>query len=298
MAALRNYPVLLAAGMIALVGVGAESSQEAPMSMDLRAARGDLQACAKGRNYQNPPLIAPTDASVADFARLLNGAWLRRLTIGGEPVETNSFLYFDISSSEAGRGQALMIDRIDQGWDSLATAPGSADTIPARKAEPLAPATTGAYWSVSIKPAPADAASQGHSGVTLALAGDYRGTGDDYPPNGFQFTETGTFYRDRTAYATLHPWKAPPQATASAEAPATNTAEPSSSVDAVIVEVGDADSAHATARPTLTFIICQDKIVDRYYKISNATPTVQGVPLRAAWDAAIASGIFRTLPAR
>ena len=48
MAALRNYPVL-AAGMIALVGVGAESSQEAPMSMDL-GARGDLQACAKGRN--------------------------------------------------------------------------------------------------------------------------------------------------------------------------------------------------------------------------------------------------------
>jgi hypothetical protein len=240
-------------------------------------------------------------------------------------------MYFDMSGPEAGRGRALMIDRIYQGWDNLASVSGSVYAKPARPAtgasfapriegEPLpeaeleVPATTGAYWAVSIKPAPADAASQGHSGVMLALAGDYRGTGDEYPANGFHYTETGTFYRDGPAYATLHPWRAPPQAVGAAQAtPSTNAAELFTPVDAVILTVGNVDAAgnatpaggpptpagpDGTARPTLTFVICQDEIVDRYYKVSSATPTVQGKSLRVAWGAALAAGMFQAAPAR
>ena len=350
-AALRNNRALFVAGMIALAGVGCvEVSQMAAAQdpenrqpghgqvVDRLAqfvkstdshAHSDPLACTNVQISQRAPLIAPTNAGVADFARLLHGTWVRRLTIRGVPVETNSFLYFDTSSPEAGQGQALMIDRTYQGWDNLASRSGSAYTNPARPAtkasfvrqteekglpgaELEVPATTGAYWSVSIKPALADAASQGHSGVTLALAGDYRGTGDEYPPNGFHFTETGTFYRDGPAYATLHPWRAPPQAIGAAQAtPSTNDAELFSSVDAVVVTVGNVDAtgnamlageptsagSNETARPTLTFVICQDEIVDRYYKISSSTPTVQGKSLRAAWDSALASGMFQAVPA-
>lgn len=349
MALLRNNPVLFEAGMIALAVAGClgashmataqdpanrhsghdqAAGPQGPFakSVDSRA-RSELLACT---NARNAPLIAPTDARVGDFARLLHGTWVRRLTIGGAPVETNSFLYFDMSSPEAGQGQALMIDRIYQGWDNLASVTGAAHANPARPttktsfvrpteeerlpdAELEVPATTGAYWSVSIKPARADAASQGHSGVTLALAGDYRGTGDEYPPNGFRFTETGTLYRDGPAYATLRPWRAPPQAVGAAQAaPSTNAAERFTPVDAVVVTVGHVDAAGNAilasepisvgpaemARPTLTFVICQDEIVDRYYKVGNATPTVQGKSLKAAWDFALASGMFQAVPAR
>ncbi|WP_404337973.1 hypothetical protein AB2M62_03890 [Sphingomonas sp. MMS12-HWE2-04] len=231
---------------------------------------------------------------MADLARLLHGTWVRRLTMGGAPIETNSFFYFDFPNPETGVGHALMIDHIYQGWDSISSVPGSR---PAAKsggsaAEGEAPATTGAYWSVSIRPAPADAASQGHAGLTLALDGDYRGTGEEYPRSGFRFTETGTLYRDGAGYATLHPWRAPPMAVGEAQGP--SGADRFTPVDAVRVSPG----GKAGTPPTLTYTLCQDGIVDRYYKISDAAPTVKGRPLKLAWEAALASGAFDTAPPR
>lgn len=324
----RRSPVLFAAGLIALMGAGCAAASQAATAQEpaqrakptTSQVRSDLSACATGQTARNAPLNAPADASVADFARMLHGTWVRRLTIHGVPVETNSFWYFDMSSPEAGQGQALMIDRINQGPDHLASVTGSAYPKPARRATKAnfvrqsetehppetgleGPSTIGAYWSVSVMPAPADMASRGHPGVTLALAGDYHGTGDDYPPNGFHFTETGTFYRDGTAYTTLHPWHAPPQAT-----PSTDAAEPPSadtSVDAVVVTGGNVDAAgnvlpagsKRAARPTLTFVSCQDGVVDRYFKVNSAPPAVEGKSLGAAWESALASGMFQAVPA-
>jgi hypothetical protein len=147
--------------------------------------------------------------------------------------------------------------------------------------------------------------------VTLALAGEYRGTGPEYPPNGFRFTESGTFYRDGSAYATLHPWRAPPQAMGPGEAAASaQPAEQYSPVDAVMVRTADAIAVGnliRTGKPTpdpkdmalttLTFVVCEGEIVDRYYKIDNSTPSIAGKSLKAAWDSAVASGLFQSLQA-
>ncbi|MEJ2410611.1 MAG: hypothetical protein P8Y58_05915 [Novosphingobium sp.] len=231
-------------------------------------------------------MTATADADVADLARLLHGTWVRRLTIGGALLETNSFLYFDMSGPEPGLGEALMIDRINQGWDALASSSG--DLHVDHGHEPLSEtaATTGAYWQVSMKRWPPDAAGEGFSGVALALSGDYRGTGEEYPPNGLRFTESGTFYRAGPDYTTLHPWRAPPMTAGSADS--ADESERFTPVDAVVVRTG----VDERARPTLTFIMCQDGIVDRYYKISNATPTVRGKSLKDAWRSDLISGTF------
>ncbi len=271
-----------AAGLIALAAAGAM----VPVMAVASGQTGGGPACPDDRALRH---ATPDDGSVADFAHLLHGTWVRRLTIHGVPVETNSFWYIDMSDPEAGRGQALMIDRINQGPDKLAH--------PLAKVALEVPATTGAYWSVAITPAPADPASQGHPGVTLALAGDYRGTGNDYPPNGFRFTETGTFYRHGTAYATLHAWHAPPQATPSAGAGVPTA--PDTLVDAVVVTGADAAASGRAdaASPTLTFVACQDGVVDQYIKVNSATPLVEGKSLKKAWDRALASGMFQAVTA-
>lgn len=331
MAALRKNPRLLAAGMVALASAGCvEASQSTAArhsagphpgngsAADSKARpagprpRSDLLACANIVRPGKPALTATADARVADFARLLHGTWVRRLTFGGVLLETNSFLYFDMSGPEAGEGRALMIDRVNQGWDRLSSAAGTTARTSADGRSPEseleAPATTGAYWSVSIKPAPAEPFSKGHSGLTMALAGEYRGTAKEIPPGGFRFTETGTFYRDDTAYSTVRPWRAPPMAVEATQGAASaDPAERFTPVDAVVVEIGNAGRAGnvspaagpipsgsgESARPTLTYVMCQDQIVDRYYKVDSATPSVEGKSLKAAWDSAVASGMFR-----
>lgn len=303
MAAVRNNPLLLAAGAIAWAATGSAPAHQPnghgrPADPKTQTAKpapspaGHLEACAKVPRAGNAAPIATTDASVAEFARLLHGTWVRRLTIGGAPVETNSFWYFDMSRPETGQGEALMIDRVNQGWDDLAPVtgpvPSGKEAAHAAGAELEAPATTGAYWSVSIRPAPADPAGKGRSGLTLALGGDYRGTGPEYPAEGLRFIETGTFYRNGGAYSTLKPWRAPPLAGG------TNAAESFTPVDSVVATA----ATNGTARPTLTFVVCQDDIVDRYYKISSDKPAVEGKSLKAAWDSAVASGMFRAAPAQ
>lgn len=290
MAAPRLLPLACAGGLIALAVAGpAAQGAAAGDPASPHSGHGQaVEAKADGPACPNVPLPrqsspdATSGASVADLARLLHGTWVRRLTIGGAPIETNSFWYFDMSSPQAGRGQALMIDRVNQGWDALGSIAGTAvrpseEEAPAG-AELEAAATTGAYWSVSITPAPA--AGRGQEGVILSLAGDYRGTAER--PDGFRFTETGTFYRDGTGYATHAPWRAPPMAVSTAGAAPAYTP-----VDAVVVDLD------RSGGPMLTFIVCQDEIVDRYYKVNSATPTVEGKSLKAAWESALASGMFK-----
>jgi hypothetical protein len=270
----------VAMGLSAAVGVAAPPQAQ--------AGGDELRLCDSHRTSAAARMAS--DVKVGELARLLHGTWVRRLTIQGVPVQTNSFFYFDMERPAAGRGEALMIDRINQGWDRTSPVPADAAS-PGPEPEPAA--TTGAYWSVSIKSGATDPAAPGRSGAMVALAGDYRGTGEEYPRGGFRFTETGSFYRVGNSYATLRPWRAPPQATAAeppAAMPRTGAAETYSKVDAVILKapVGGARSRP----PTLTFVICQDGIVDRYYKISSLTPRIDGRPLRAAWRSALASGIF------
>ncbi|HEX8257421.1 MAG TPA: hypothetical protein VF589_07295 [Allosphingosinicella sp.] len=323
-AALRSKAAFFTAGVIALSGAACAASLQADAPRDPAGratdpkghaaesaqarANDDLSACA---NVRDPALSAPGHGSVAHLARLLHGTWVRRLTIAGVAVETNSFLYFDMSGPEAGKGEALMIDLINQGWDGLASPaaslPGKRQAEPAQAAEARMPATTGAYWVVSMKPAAPAAASRGRSGVALALAGDYRGTGAEYPPNGFRFTETGSFYGDGPGYSTVQPWRAPPMALEAA--PTTQpaqSAEAFTPIDLVAVRPGTVDPAGnrigpraptsegqwEMALPRLTYVVCEGEIVDRYFKIDSATPTVGGKSLKAAWHSALETGLF------
>src|SRR5437868_15025695 len=54
-------------------------------------ARADLLDC---RNTDSK-ITRGSDLSVEEVAKRLQGTWVRRLTMHGVPIETNSFLYFD-----------------------------------------------------------------------------------------------------------------------------------------------------------------------------------------------------------
>lgn len=249
--------------------VSAKPAADRPRS-DLAFAPEELRQCTtKSGGYVGPK---PADnANVAQLAQLLHGTWLRRLWIAGAPVETNSLWHFDLAPT--GRGTALLIDRVDQGWDSHAVQSG---TIPSGSEKH--PATTGGFWQVRLTRATADPAGRGRQGIRMIMDGQYRGS--DLPRAGFTFREYGTLFATKQGFATQHPWHAPPMADASAQI----FGESFTPVDGVILKRGG-----NTSPPSLTYVMCREGIVDRYYKISDS-PTPKGVrSLAEAWQSALAS---------
>lgn len=255
-----------------------------------------VDACAPRTAAERArPFAASGDVSVAGLSRLLNGTWVRRLTIDGVPIQTNSYLYVDIADGRGRRGKALMIDRINQGWDRSAAIPvAPAPSAGAATPAALQPATTGVLWSVSLRAA---AGGPGARGVTLELAGDYRGTGADYPRGGFHFTESGTFYRAGNRYVTPRGWRAPPQASDTAATAPGSTVSKTATADAAYQVTIDAGTGPSTPA-TLTFANCHERVIDRYDKLSDDAPHVEGRSLTVAWSAALAAGLFRGVPAR
>lgn len=66
------------------------------------------------------------DLSVDALAATLNGTWVRRLTMNGIPIETDSFYYFKL---DRGTGTALLIDRLNQGADNEARFPAKTGAV-------------------------------------------------------------------------------------------------------------------------------------------------------------------------
>lgn len=258
-------------------GISPAGENQAPrgLAVDACAAQADAAGAALG------PVSGATsgNVSIAALSRLLHGTWVRRLTIAGVPVQTNSYLYIDMADERGGRGRAMMIDRVNQGWDQSVPIPvAQAQPVGAATPADLQPATTGVLWSVALHAVA--------GGARLDLAGDYRGTGPDYPSGGFRFTESGIFTRVGNRYETVRGWSAPPQASDSAAASDTSYR--------VRIDAGTG----ASARPTITFINCREAVVDRYDKLSGGTPRVEGKSLTVAWSAALAAGVFRDGPVR
>lgn len=244
-------------------------------------AKTELLRCNKaGAGYR--PVPANGMGSIKELAGLLRGTWVRRLSFGGSLIETNSFWYFDLPDLESGQGTAMMIDRVNQGWDSHEFGDRKAST---KRDDSIGSATTGGFWKVKIEPAGDGLAIRGVSGFKLSMAGQYRGSAAEYPKGGFEFVESGMLFRTGDGYSTLTPWRAPPMAEAANQT--SETGDKFTPVDAFIARFGA-----KARRPSLTFVLCGDGIVDRYYKISDKALPDGGGSLLAAWQNAVDSGIF------
>jgi hypothetical protein len=303
----------------------------AAMASSTKAESGGTETSAADASMScaqsafKPPSVpsAKDELRAADFAKLLHGTWVRRLFIEGVLIQSNSFFYFNMTDPEKGSGEALMIDKISQGWDSFATQRGALQVHDSKAPNETAPrhdarnpsskndgeleaATTGAFWSVLINKiaSGAEGPSRGSAELQLSLNGEYRGTGKEYPRNGFRFVESGKFYlRDRT-YVTASPWRSPPMLLDASEPNSDSIAY--TPVDRVEISPGqqilkskhrrsDFEYSSKTTiekMPTITYIICKDKIVDTYIKVSDKFVGLKNKNLKQKWLDIVNSGSF------
>jgi len=197
-------------------------------------ARADLLSC---RNLDSK-ITQGSDATIAEFANSMNGVWLRRLTMHGLPIETNSFLYYAVDPN-TGKGTAFMLDRVNLGPDPyLKTAPAPGPQlnklepllapIPPPRIDPqrvaiieqgnapgqelLLPSVLGALWDVTAattKPTKNADRTQGNVGISLKMNGEYHGTGTQFPAGGINFTETAEFFKQGDSFVVVSPWVSP-----------------------------------------------------------------------------------------
>jgi hypothetical protein len=238
--------------------------------------------CEDQKRQQLPTHVHPA-VSVRELAAVLHGTWVRRLTIGGTQIETNSIWYFDLASLHTGQGSAMMIDRLSQGWDDFGSIAPVSLADPQERLGP--PATTGGFWRINLRQTVIGSPQSRRPGIAVTLAGQYRGTGDDYPAGGFEFTESGVLVRTAQGYQTLQPWRAPPQADASGKIQSSGAAY--TPVDALLIAFGAGGSL-----PSMTFVLCSEGVVDRYYKVSNFGKPPGSASLAASWAAALQAGLF------
>lgn len=201
------------------------------------------------------PAVYPTaEANIREFAELLNGTWLLNTrTIEGLTIETDSKFYFDLGTITDGeaRGSALMLDK------------GNLKIL-----DPLegckaceADAAMGALWQVQIK------ATEDRQIVLLSMAGDYLGSYGDFR-KGVRATETAAFAKNNTSYLAGH-----------LVSPAGGQGMP----DDVWDRIG-------LTRDTLTYVSCTGGFVDRFEKLSNDKPIVDGLSLAETWRKAKKDG--------
>ncbi len=248
---------------------------------DADFAQQELGRCSKAEGGYRSASVRH-GAEVKGLAKLLRGTWVRRLSFGGSLVETNSLWYFDFPDPQSGEGTALMIDRVNQGWDSHDV---GISKVAGEGHESLGAATTGGFWKVRIAPQGRETAIRGAHGLKVTMSGQYRGTGSEYPPGGFEFIESGSLFRTAEGYSTILPWRAPPMAEAEGQASASG--DRYTPVDALVARAGDKER-----RPSLTFVMCSDGIVDRYTKISDHGLPAGAASLASAWREALAAGLF------
>jgi hypothetical protein len=291
-------------------------------------ARADLMICRNlGAGLTNGGNLAPKE-----LASTLHGTWLRRLTLHGVPIETDSYIVFDMSNPA--KGSAMMIDRANLGADRFTPGPRRKSTaadlreaVDPKRIEAIEsgmepggeltlPMVTSALWDVSIDSGKeTDKRTQGLSGATINLNGEYHGTGSQFPEGGLNFTERATFYKEGSAMAVVTPWISPSNGyggnyqwdgVSIAGNPAPDMLD-----TAATIGNSARDFGHQSPKPlTLTFISCDYQFVDTYVKISSTPakfqmpntdirslqPSHNGVDMRTAFARLKAAGSLDKLP--
>lgn len=258
--------------------------------------RADLLIC---RN-KDSKITEGSDATPEELAKVLHGTWLRRLTIHGVPVETNSYLSFDMNGAS---GKAFMIDRVNLGADKYM--PGERTTVDPKKmlepanleaieqgkipgGEMLLPHLIAAHWDVSLTPTKATknaGRTLGHTGVAVKMNGDYHGSDDKFPAGGLNFTEQAEMFKNGNAFVIVAPWVSP-----------STGYEHAYLWDQVVINEGVQEeniqpSTKIDFRPAqmmkprvLTFVNCEHEFVDMYIKISDAKPAWGGTTVAGGMD--------------
>ncbi len=110
----------VAAGTILLVLIGTAGPLAQPRALNPfrisrtaapSVARADMLACTKLRSAR---AVAPASLDPAEFAKTLNGTWVRELTWYGQLVVNESALYFNMDPA-SGRFTAMMYDQSNMG---------------------------------------------------------------------------------------------------------------------------------------------------------------------------------------
>jgi hypothetical protein len=184
-------------------------------------------------------------ANLEEFAARLHGTWkLATRTIQGVTIDTHSKFYFNLKTiTPYGASGSAMM--IDRG--NLR----QLDPMAACK-ECLADASVGAYWKVSI--------SRKGGAAFLSMAGEYRGSYGEFV-KGITATEESTFLRVGENYMG-----------GNLVSPAGGPEYPDDTWDSI-----------GLSSNVLTYVSCKNGFVDRFEKISDQTPTVDGRTLEEEW---------------
>ena len=216
--------------------------------------RNDLSICSGDKILPEPDAVA----DVKQFAEALRGTWvLRRRSIQGVAIDTDSKYYFDLGDADekAAKGWSMMIDLGNlTSLDPLHRCPAC-----------LADATVGALWKVSIS-------SEGES-VHLKMDGEYLGSYGDFR-KGMTATEETRFYQYGPAFLAGH-----------LRSPAGGQGLGDDNWDRISLVDG-----------VFTYTSCKSGFIDRFVKISDTKPVLKGLELREAWHAIKESGALLNPP--
>lgn len=203
----------------------------------------DLSVCGHDTALRPAEVI-----DVRQFAQRLHGTWLlRRRTIQGITIATDSKFYFDIDTIGDGQasGHALMIDRGNL---------SNMDPLERCKAC-LADATVGALWNVDIR-----LKDEGKT-VALTMGGDYLGSYGDFT-KGLQATEKTVFMKQNGTYLA-----------GNLLSPAGGQGLPDDMWDRI-----------SLTDDLLVYVSCRSRFVDRFVKLASGKPLVDGLTLPEAWE--------------
>jgi hypothetical protein len=217
----------------------------------------DLSICSRKAAPGSTPKSTP---DLAEFARQLNGTWkLSNRTIRGLTIDTNTFFYFDLPSTSQAevKGTAMLIDY------------GNLSVLDPMNfaAACLADATVEAMWDVQIgRKEPAS--------VSLVMNGEYFGSYGDFL-KGIHATESSVFAQFGQGFLS-----------GKLTTPGGGQGVEDDVWDRIGLSAG-----------TLTYVSCTGGYVERYVKISDERPLIEGMSLRENWEKRKQDGsVVRPIP--
>lgn len=217
-----------------------------PLEQLLRPA--DLSICREERDA-----VAPgEEVDVAEFASRLHGTWtLDARTIRGLPIDATATFLLDLeppTETEDGevevKGAAVMID-----YGNL----GILDPLELTVACPK-DATVAALWDVTIS-------RTTPYRLALVMEGEYFGSYGDF--------RHGVYETERSSYTRLEG----KYLSGRLVTPSGSKHLPDDNWDRVDLTEG-----------SLVYVSCEGRYVERYYKISDEKPLLDGAALREAWE--------------
>lgn len=217
-----------------------------PLEQLLRGA--DLSICREERDA-----VAPgEEVDVAEFAKRLHGTWtLDARTIRGLPIDARATFLLDLGPPTETeddevevKGAAVMID-----YGNL----GILDPLELTVACPK-DATVAALWDVTIH------RTTPHR-LALVMEGEYFGSYGDFR-HGLYDTERSSYTRLEGKYLSGR-----------LVTPSGIKHFPGDNWDRVDL-----------TENSLVYVSCEGRYVERYYKISDEKPLLDGAPLREAWE--------------